>query len=112
MTEQEIHAESLILDNPNLKALIDKLRRLDNVSQVRYWTVLKKRLRTTAGDDAVTVNVFVKEDLKPDTDMYIQLSSIVPSVIWNDLGNHELAIQNTKDAIAKYYETGIIPAGY
>lgn len=108
MTEQEILDEDTILKDIYLLTLIDQIRRINKVVQVRYSTVLKTKTKEESGQDAVAITVFVKENQTLDNDKFIQLSSIIQSSIWKDATQHQVAIDNITNNVNSFVQSGII----
>ena len=108
MTDDQIQKENAIMSTENLALLIDGMRRIDGVQQVRWWPALRTKVKEVADDNAVSINCYMHLYGDTSIDRYVQLSKVYPSTVWNDPTTHSLAVSAMRDSVKLYLETGTL----
>lgn len=98
------------METPNILALVERLRQVEGVTQVRYHTVLKPRFKDMVGEDGMSFVCIVPNKFIPEN--YIKFVTILSQESINNLELHDSIIDDVHKRVQKYLVHNIRPASF
>jgi hypothetical protein len=91
----------------NFKTLIESMKAIPNVVQVRYHNPLKKQYVDMIGYDGFIITAYVLS--KDHDDFYLPFITMAPKGVCYNLDKHASLIQHLQQRVADYVENDVTP---
>jgi hypothetical protein len=91
----------------NFKTLLDRMKAIPNVVQVRYHNPLKKQYVDLIGADGFIITAYVLS--KDHDDFYLPFITMAPKAVCFNLDKHDSLVQHLQQRVADYVENDVTP---
>ena len=91
----------------NFKILINRMKVIPNVVQVRYHNPLKKQYVDLIGSDGFIISAYVAS--KEQEDFYLPFITMAPKIICYNLDKHNSLVEHLQQRVADYIENDVTP---
>jgi hypothetical protein len=91
----------------NFKTLIDRMKLIPNVVQVRYHNPLKQQYVDMIGSDGFIISAYVAN--KDQDDFYLPFITMAPKAVCFNLDKHDSLVQHLQQRVADYIENDVTP---
>lgn len=91
----------------NFTTLINRMKSIPNVVQIRYHNPLKKQYVDMIGSDGFIITAYVQN--KEHDDFYLPFITMAPKAICFNLDKHDSLVQHLQQRVVDYIENDVVP---
>lgn len=95
------------LSDQGFQQLIDRMKTIPNVVQVRYHNPLKKQYVDMIGSDGFIITAYVAN--KDQEDFYLPFITMAPKAVCFNIDKHDSLVQHLQQRVADYIENDVTP---
>jgi hypothetical protein len=98
------------METPNFLALVNKIRELSGIRQVRFHQVLMPRFINMLGRNGIVIMCLVPSKVNPNK--YVKITTLLKAAVVENEDMHNAIVQDIKNRVEDYTIRNIKPARF